>query len=95
MSFFFVQLLVALVCAAIANMLLPRQIPGKSLGYLVTGLVGVWLGGFLLKLVAGTFRVVPPVLGWNFYGVPLIPSVIGAFVVIWLTTEVWERRRYL
>ncbi|WP_242043535.1 hypothetical protein [Leptolyngbya sp. FACHB-671] len=39
-----VQIVIAILCAGIATILIPRRIPGKLIGMIVIGLTGVWLG---------------------------------------------------
>lgn len=81
-----VQLVVAIVCAGIANILIPRQIPGKFLGLMLTGLVGVWLGETVFKLLKTQQDLNYPFLYWGIGGVPVIPSIIGCAIIIYLVT---------
>jgi uncharacterized membrane protein YeaQ/YmgE (transglycosylase-associated protein family) len=89
-----VQLIVAIVAASIANILIPRRIPGRFLGLILTGLVGVWIGeiGFKILKQHGVNNVV---LHWGILGVPLIPSVIGSIIVLLVVTTVFHSRRYI
>jgi uncharacterized membrane protein YeaQ/YmgE (transglycosylase-associated protein family) len=81
-----VQLILAIVCAGVANMLLPRQIPGKFLGLIATGLVGVWVGEFGAALLKSQGGMDFAILHWGIQGVPILSSVIGSAIVIFLTT---------
>ncbi|SRR5579883_3355111 len=81
-----VQLIAAVVCGGIANMLIPRRIPGKFFGLVLTGLVGVWLGETVLRLLKTQHYLNYPFLYWSIDGVALIPSVIGCTIIIYLVT---------
>ncbi len=81
-----VQLIAAIVCAGVANMLIPRQIPGKFLGFMLTGLVGVWLGEAVFKLLKAQHGLNYPFLYWGFGGVALVPSIIGCTIIIYMVT---------
>jgi uncharacterized membrane protein YeaQ/YmgE (transglycosylase-associated protein family) len=39
-----VQLAIAVFCGVVGNMLIPREVPGKFLGLVIVGLLGVWIG---------------------------------------------------
>lgn len=81
-----VQLIAAIVCAAIANMFIPRQIPGKFLGFMLTGLVGVWLGEAVFKLLKAQHELNYPFLYWGIGDVAVVPSIIGCAIVIYAVT---------
>lgn len=89
-----VQLVLAIVCASIANILIPRQIPGKFLGLILTGLVGVWVGEVGFQYLRTEFNLNYSVLYWNIQGVPIIPAIIGSAIVIYIVTTFlsWGRR---
>ena len=89
-----VQLMIAIVCAGLANALLPRQIPGKFLGLIATGLVGVWVGELGSKLLKSEFGVDFAILHWGIQGVPILSSVIGSAIVIFLTNAFLRWGRY-
>lgn len=89
-----VQLLIAIVCGGLANALLPRQIPGKFLGLIATGLVGVWIGEIGSKLLKSQLGLDAEILHWGFQGVPILPSVIGSTIVIFVTTTFLRWGRY-
>jgi uncharacterized membrane protein YeaQ/YmgE (transglycosylase-associated protein family) len=82
-----VQLLIAIVCAGIATVLIPRQIPGKAVGLVIIGLLGVfigeWISNYLLRQYPLPFD---NWLQWDFQGVPIIPSVIGSMIVLYVVT---------
>ena len=80
-----VQLIAAIVCAGIANMLIPRQILGKFLGFMLTGLVGVWLGEAAFKRLK-THELNYPFLQWELGGVAVVPSIIGCAIIIYVVT---------
>jgi uncharacterized membrane protein YeaQ/YmgE (transglycosylase-associated protein family) len=89
-----IQLLVTVVCAGFANMVIPRQIPGKFLGLFLTGLVGVWLGSIVFTQLKVRYGLDYDFLHWGFEGVPVIPSVLGCVLVIYLVTNIFQRLRY-
>lgn len=89
-----VQLIVAIVCAGIANILIPREIPGGFLGLIVTGLVGVWLGEEVFKFLRARYTLDYAFLHWHIQNVPIVPSIIGSVIVIYLTTTVLRWTRY-
>lgn len=81
-----VQLLAAIVCAGIANVLIPRQIPGKFLGFMLTGLVGVWLGEAVFRLLKAQPGLNYPFLYWGIGGVAAVPSIVGCAIIIYVVT---------
>ncbi|HEY9752085.1 MAG TPA: hypothetical protein V6C46_03995 [Coleofasciculaceae cyanobacterium] len=83
-----VQLIIAIACALLANVLIPRQIPGRFLGLILTGLVGVWLGEVGYQILQTNYGLRSPFLAWNIQGVPIIPSVIASALVIYILTTV-------
>jgi uncharacterized membrane protein YeaQ/YmgE (transglycosylase-associated protein family) len=89
-----VQLIVAIVCASIANILIPRQMPGKFLGLILTGMVGVWLGEQTFRLLRSQYGVNLDLLHWHLLGVPLIPSIIGSAIVLYVVTTFLKWARY-
>jgi len=89
-----IQLVVAIICAHIANILIPRRIPGRFLGMLLTGLVGVWLGEIVFKLLKD-HGINNEILHWGILGVPFIPSMIGSIIVLLIVTTVFHRSRYI
>jgi uncharacterized membrane protein YeaQ/YmgE (transglycosylase-associated protein family) len=89
-----VQLVVAIVCAGIGNVLIPRQIPGRFFGFILTGLVGVWVGEEGYKLLNAQYGLSDPILRWNIEGVPVISSIIGSAIVIYVVTTVLKWGRY-
>ncbi|ASC73933.1 hypothetical protein XM38_049070 [Halomicronema hongdechloris C2206] len=81
-----VQLLIAIVCASIANILVPRQIPGKGVGLVVIGLAGVYLGEQGASLLQDRYGLSIPGLEWAIQGVPILPSIIGSAVILYVVT---------
>lgn len=74
---FLVMLLVAAIVGFIGDALVPGRMPGGWVGAIIAGLLGSAIGGYLfnaLGLPAG------PVLG----GLALIPSILGAALVVLL-----------
>lgn len=81
-----VQLIAAIVCGWIANMLIPGRIPGKFLGFVLTGLVGVWLGETVFKLLKAQHGLNYPFLYWSVGGIAVVPSIIGCAIIVYVVT---------
>ncbi|XGV94571.1 MAG: hypothetical protein ACAF41_17680 [Leptolyngbya sp. BL-A-14] len=81
-----VQLIAAIVCGGIANMLIPGKIPGRFLGFVVTGLVGVWLGETVFRMLKNQHELNYPFLYWTVGGVAVVPSIIGCAIIIYVVT---------
>lgn len=64
-------LLVAAVCAWIAERVVPSNMPGGIIAGMLVGVVGAWLGGTLM----GHF-------GPSLAGVSLVPTVVGAAIFV-------------
>jgi uncharacterized membrane protein YeaQ/YmgE (transglycosylase-associated protein family) len=96
LTYILVQIAIALVCAAIAASLIPRQIPGKWLGLIVIGFAGVWLGEWLVNFLKSTYELpMPEFVLWDFQGVPVIPAIVGSAIVLYIVTTflTWGRYR--
>lgn len=89
------QLLVTVLCAGCANIILPRQVPGKFLGLFLTGWIGVWLGGEVFAWLKAQYGLNYAVLHWGVAGIPIIPSVLGCVLAIFLVTQIFQRLRML
>lgn len=72
---FILYLVVAAICAVIAERIVPGRIPGGFLVAAIFGILGAWIGTSLMGSVG-------PVLE----GVPILPAIIGSAVVIFLLT---------
>lgn len=84
-----VMLLVAGIVGFIGAALAPGSIPGGWIGAIIAGLFGSALGGYLFGLFG-----LP--LGPEIGRMALIPSIIGAAIVVWLFSLVgrqtgWSR----
>ena len=86
--------MVAIACAGIANALIPRRIPGKLVGLVFVGLVGVWLGEWLILYFDQTYDFSHPALDWNIQEVKLIPAILGCTVVMFLMKIFMQWGRY-
>lgn len=93
-SQFVVQLVVAIVCAGIGNILIPRQIPGKVLGLVIIGLLGVWLGEWVFAWLNRQYGIDHEVLRWQIQRVAIVPSVIGSAIVIYVVTTLLRWGKY-
>jgi uncharacterized membrane protein YeaQ/YmgE (transglycosylase-associated protein family) len=89
-----VQLLIAIVCAGLATVLLPRKVPGKAVGLVIIGLAGVFLGEWISNYLLQQYPLPFDWIRWEFQGVPIIPSVIGAMIVLYLLTAFLRWGRY-
>jgi len=68
---FILFLVVAAVCAWIAEAVVPGRIPGGFFTAAVVGIVGAWIGGSLL----GNF-------GPTLEGISLMPAIIGSAILV-------------
>lgn len=89
-----VQLLIAIACAFIANILIPRQVPGKLFGLVLIGLIGVLVGQWAVDLLQQQYTLALPWLEWGIQGVPVVPSIIGSAIVLYLITAFLSWGRY-
>ncbi|MGB3202162.1 MAG: hypothetical protein WBA99_14755 [Nodosilinea sp.] len=89
-----VQVLIAIACAFVANILVPRQVPGKLLGLVLIGLVGVLVGQWVANYLLQQYNFTLLWLTWSFQGVPLVPSVIGSTIVLYVVTAFLSWGRY-
>ena len=93
---FLIQILIALVCAGVAAVLLPRKIPGQLFGLILMGLAGVWLGEWILTYLNQTYNwPIPDFLLWNIEGVLIIPAIVGSAIILYAVTTflTWGRYR--
>lgn len=91
-----VQVLIALACAGVATMLLPRKIPGRLFGLALIGLAGVWLGEWILGYLDRTYDFpIPAFLTWNVEDVPIVPAIVGSAIILYTVTTflTWGRYR--
>lgn len=90
----FVKVIIALVCAGIASVLVPRRIPGKLIGLLLVGLAGVIVGEWSFALLRQQFGLNLVFLHWGIRGVPIVPAIIGSTIVLYLVTTFLKWGRY-
>jgi len=89
-----VQVLIALACAFAASILIPRQVPGQLVGLVLIGLVGVIVGQWVANYLLQQYSFSLPWLTWSFQGVPVVPSVIGSAIVLYVVTAFLSWGRY-
>ncbi|MBD1871746.1 hypothetical protein H6G00_08310 [Leptolyngbya sp. FACHB-541] len=89
-----VQIVIAILCAGIATILIPRRIPGKLIGMIVIGLTGVWLGEWGTGLLRQRYAINYSFLNWSIEGVPIVPAIIGSAVILYLVTSFLKWGRY-
>jgi uncharacterized membrane protein YeaQ/YmgE (transglycosylase-associated protein family) len=89
-----VQIVIALLCAGIATILIPRRIPGKLIGMIAIGLAGVWLGEWGARLLRQRYGISYSFLDWNIEGVPIVPAIIGSAIILYLVTSFLKWGRY-
>lgn len=94
MGHFAVQLAIAIACGILGNMLIPREVPGKFFGLVLVGFVGVWVGEFSYRLLQTQTQLNVPWLQWHIEEVPIIPSIIGSAIVIYVVTTFLRWGRY-
>jgi len=90
-----VQVLIALVCAGLATLLLPRKVPGKIVGLIIIGFAGVWLGEWVVNHLNQTYDLpIPGFVTWDIQGVPILPAVVGSAVILYVVTAFMSWGRY-
>lgn len=89
-----VQIVIAILCAGIATILIPRRIPGKLIGMIAIGLAGVWLGEWGAELLRQRYGINYSFLNWNIEGVPIVPAIIGSAIILYLVTSFLKWGRY-
>lgn len=91
---FLVQVLIAMVCAFIANILIPRAVPGKLVGLILIGFAGVFIGEWISTYLLAQYSLDVPALQWEFKDVPILPSIIGSMIVLYVITAFLSWGRY-
>ncbi|HEY9737418.1 MAG TPA: hypothetical protein V6D06_14090 [Trichocoleus sp.] len=94
LKYLLIQVLIALVCAAIAGILIPRQIPGRAVGLVVIGLAGVFIGQWMANYLRQEYGLTAPFLQWSIEDVAIVPSIIGSAIVLYLVTAFLSWGRY-
>ncbi|MEO0489158.1 MAG: hypothetical protein AAF215_25940 [Cyanobacteria bacterium P01_A01_bin.123] len=89
-----IQLVIAIVCAGLANFLVPRRIPGKLIGLVLIGLAGVLLGEWVVNFFARQYGFSLDILTWGIQDVPIIPSVLGSTIILYVVTTFLSWGRY-
>lgn len=89
-----VKLLIAIACAGIAHLLVPRSIPGKFVGLVLIGLTGVIVGEWGFALLQHQFGINFAFLYWNIQGVLIIPAIIGCAIVLYVVSAILHWWRY-
>jgi len=82
---FILLLIVASVCAFIAERLVPNSVPGGFLTSAIVGIIGAWIGGSII----GHF-------GPDLAGVALLPCILGSAILVFLLSLIsggFRRRR--
>lgn len=74
------QLLIGAVIGAIAGALTSRDVPMGWIGNILAGLIGSWLGEMLLGSWGPTVA-----------GMALVPSIIGAVILVVITSMLFSR----
>jgi uncharacterized membrane protein YeaQ/YmgE (transglycosylase-associated protein family) len=88
------QIAIAIVCAGLANVLIPRRVPGKLAGLILIGFAGVWLGDWAYNFVQREYGLSIDLLNWQVQGVEIIPSIIGSAVILYVLTAFLKWGRY-
>ncbi|HEY9790183.1 MAG TPA: GlsB/YeaQ/YmgE family stress response membrane protein [Candidatus Obscuribacterales bacterium] len=66
-------IIVAAICAWIAEAIVPGRIPGGFLASAIVGIIGAWIGTALMGH-----------MGPDLAGVPLLPAIVGSAVLVFL-----------
>jgi uncharacterized membrane protein YeaQ/YmgE (transglycosylase-associated protein family) len=72
---FLLFLIVAAVCAFIAERLVPNKMPGGFFINAIVGIIGAWIGGNLVGHI-----------GPDLAGVALIPAILGSAVFVFVVS---------
>ncbi|PSN18775.1 hypothetical protein C7271_10760 [filamentous cyanobacterium CCP5] len=80
------QLVIAILCAGMATVLLPRRVPGKGIGLIIIGLIGVFVGQWVVDLLQETYGLSLAVFEYELEGVPILPSILGSLLVLYVVT---------
>lgn len=75
------SLIVGGVIGALAGMVVGKDVPGGIIGNIIAGFIGAWIGSSLL----GNFG---PAIG----GFAIVPSLIGAIVLVFVLSLIVGRR---
>jgi len=75
-------LIVGGVIGALAGVITSRDVPAGILGNIIAGLVGAWIGQALL----GTW-------GPSLAGMAVIPSIIGAVILVLIVSALFGMRK--
>jgi uncharacterized membrane protein YeaQ/YmgE (transglycosylase-associated protein family) len=90
----FIRLAVAVVCAGLATVIVPRKIPGKVFGLFILGIAGVFFGEWAFNLMQQRFGVDHAALHWGIEGVAIIPAVLGSAVLLYIVTLLLKWGKY-
>lgn len=94
LSHLLIQILVAIGCATVASFLIPKRVPGKFAGLMLIGMGGVWLGEWTYELFRRQYGINYSFLDWQIHDVRLVPTVIGAAMILYIVTTVIKWGRY-
>lgn len=94
LKYLLIQVVIAIVCAGVAGILIPRQVPGKGVGLVIIGLAGVFIGEWVANYLRREYGLNWPFLRWEVENVPIIPSIIGSTIVLYLVTAFLSWGRY-
>lgn len=72
---FILFLIVASVCAFLAERLVPNNVPGGFLTSAIVGIIGAWVGGSLIGH-----------LGPDLAGVALVPCILGSALLVFVVS---------
>lgn len=89
-----IKLLIAAICAGLADVLIPRRIPGGFAGLILIGLAGIWLGEWGFALLKHEFGINFTFLYWQIQGVLIIPAIIGCAIILYVVTAFMQWGRY-
>lgn len=89
-----IKLLIAVICAGLADLLVPRRVPGGLAGLILIGLTGIWVGEWGFTLLRREFGINFTFLYWQIQGVLMIPAIIGCAIVLYLVTAFMSWGRY-
>jgi uncharacterized membrane protein YeaQ/YmgE (transglycosylase-associated protein family) len=89
-----IKLLIAVVCAGLADILVPRRVPGGLTGLILLGLAGIYFGEWAFALLRSQFGISFPWLYWQVQNVLILPAIIGCAVLLYVVTALMRWARY-
>jgi uncharacterized membrane protein YeaQ/YmgE (transglycosylase-associated protein family) len=88
------KLLIAILCAGLAEVLVPRRILAGIVGLILIGLAGIWLGEWGFALLRQELGLNFAIFYWRIQGVLIVPAIIGCAIILYIVTAFIDWARY-